>query len=248
VFVLNLKFPTKGTRRIRLVGPEYITGLIVNAGDTLHRPARRRRLFVSSDSFYVSVQPSGLNQATSLRTLTGLTVINGAIGGTGYVKPTPYGDSTRLARLAAEDPANLVGVIVNGGANDLTGPTVAQVTAAQTALYTAIRNLVPDAPIVVVGMEDSQYFRANYGAAVDTLGAAIKATALAHPAVVKFVDMLAEDWFQGTGYAGAPNGTGNTNRLIGPDAVHLTDAGVDYAAALTAEHLRVTPATAGAAA
>lgn len=247
---LNMSFATTGTYRIRIAGMAALSIVALNAPGVLRRPRKRRRLYVQSDSWFSQVSPTTLTMAEHIRTLTGFTVVNAAIGGTGYLKtPNPFGNPDRLARLEAEDEANLVGVIINGSANDI-GLTPSLVGAAATAYYDQVRDRVGDTPIVVGTMEDVYYFRALYtDPVVEAINQAVRTAALAHPSVVGIYDSRTEDWLTGTGDTAAPTGAGNQDRhILGTDHVHMTLGGIEYSARLIVERLASMPTKIGAAA
>lgn len=237
--ILNINFSARGVYRVRVAGISYLAQVIMNANGWLRKPQKRKRLYVVSDSFYMSVGGVTLDQAIYLRTLTGLTVINAMIGGTGYLNSIAFNHPSRLLRMAAEDPDNIVAVIVNGSGNDV-AYTSAALQAAQAAYYDDIRERLGEVPIVVIGIEDVAYFVGTYGsqAAVDAANASLKVAAEADPSVVGFISPIDEDWLSGTGHVGAVTGVGNQDFAIGTDGVHLSKFGMQLHAQLTVARMR----------
>lgn len=177
----------------------------------------------------------------------GWSVVYGVQGGTGYMNPAtgtntgaegpqgqrPYGHTRRVqAYQNYAQPIDLL--IVLGGANDgdkTTYPQASVVAAAQAA-WTALAAARPGVPILVVGVE------AVYpaiSADLNTLNSALKAAALAHPAVVGYVDLRTPLTIFGTGKLGTTAGDGNADYFISSDGVHPTHAGWEF---ITAEILR----------
>ncbi len=114
-----------------------------------------------------------------------------------------------------------------GGFND-TGKVYSQVYAAALAAWKKARAAQPNALIVVWGIWGAA---TGPSAGVIGLETGLKAqfAAWADPfSIFVPVSSVPEPWETGTGNVNAPNGTGNADTNVGPDALHATVAGHAY--------------------
>ena len=154
-----------------------------------------------------------------------------AIPGTGYVAnaglgtAAPYGSPQRVAKVAAMPDLDVL--VLFGSVNDRPHP-IPTIVAAANAAWTAYKAAQPNAQLIVVGLE-------CYGTAdatLDAINAALKAAALAHPAVDTFVDLRADSFMTGTGYDGHPQYDGNSDVFLADEdpvgGTHLTHLGARF--------------------
>lgn len=141
-------------------------------------------------------------------------VVTLAAGGSGYVAVGPSGKT--LVDLANEavgaEPYDVV--IFFGSRNDTAA--AAEVQAAATAAFTAVRAAWPETQLLVIG---PPWVDANPPANIVDASLGVEDAATAVGAV--WVDPLADGWF-----------TGEFEALIGSDNVHPTDEGHRYMAGL----------------
>lgn len=142
-----------------------------------------------------------------------------AISGIGYVSPGTVGKTFLDEVPAAVTPGARL-VVVFGSRNDLGKP--GDVGQAATRVYAAIRDIAPDAKLLVVG---PPWINGDVPAGLVADRDAVKAAAVAAGAT--FVDPIADGWFSGA-----------NARLIGSDHVHPTDDGHAYMARLIAPHIQ----------
>lgn len=151
---------------------------------------------------------------------------NAGIGGTGLMVVTSSGFAiTRISDIENSAPDAL---FIEQGYNDNTF-TPAQVQPAMLTLLLAIRarSALANIPIFVFGLIASNH-GASWAAGIATENAIFAAVAQLNDALVFTIPCITDpagSWFFGTGFQGATNGTGNTDRLIAPDQTHPNPAG-----------------------
>ncbi len=202
--------------------------------------SRTTTVAVVGDSYAdIGIMPYSLGLNGELHRLTGWNIQQLGQGSTGYTNDgggvagkTVYGSSVRLARLIATNPKL---VIPLGSVND-GGQSVPGLTSAANSYWSAIATALPDATIIPVGIEP---LRINDDmTAWNTLNAALKAAAEAHPNVAGFIDWRGEEWFSGNGTVCTPNGSGNQDFYVGAkdsndvcvDSIHASRIGNAYLA------------------
>jgi lysophospholipase L1-like esterase len=220
---------------------QYFNGVIINDNTSrVWAPTNANPFKIAfvGDSYLSGYTWFPVTQSLSLpaqiaKTLGTFDYMNQGQLGTGYVTvggSTQYGSATRLALLTAYAPDV---VIVTGSPNDwLNGITNAATTAAVTAYLTTVRQLLPNALIIVFGTQPQ-----NTGPSA----ACFAAEAAIQLGVTNFADpntyflpwsstSTLECLMYGTGSSLAPNGTGNCDVYLGNDSIHLTQAGANYVA------------------
>ena len=108
---------------------------------------------------------------------------------------------------------------------------------AATAMYAALAVAYPGVPVVVAGVPPC---KTTMSAGNVACNSAVRASALAAPNVIGFIDMLAGQWVTptasgplegqwvtGTGKLGTLVGDGNADNLMAPDDVHPWQYGHD---------------------
>lgn len=166
--------------------------------------------------------------ATGVSRYSGWDVYSMGQGGTGYLKTQAfvnvYGHSSRMNALALLP--TLDAIYIGGVANDILGGfTPAATATAAIAMWDAVAAARPGTPIIVAG---PQPFNAT-AAGLVAMNTAIKAAALAHPAVRGYIDWtVPTNWITGTGNNAAKNGTGNADLFLCSDGVHPSLDGYDY--------------------
>jgi lysophospholipase L1-like esterase len=145
----------------------------------------------------------------------GWNVVNGAAGGSGYVKSGPNARPFEEQQLAGVVAAHPDIVVVVGSRNDIDEQPAA-ITAAAAHLYRSIHTQLPDAKLLVVG----PIWPGPAPKAMDVVRTAVLAGALQEG--VPVVDPITDRWFDD-----------DTPGLIGSDGVHPDDAGHQY----IAEHM-----------
>ena len=143
-----------------------------------------------------------------------------AAGGAGYVEISPFTGETFLDLVRRNPEPDADVVVILGSRNDAGSPP-ADIEAAASAVYAALRQIHPDAPLVVIG---PPWVDADVPASVEETNEAVRRAAAAAGAT--FVDPLAEGWF-----FDAPE-------LIGDDGIHPTDDGHAYLARVIAPHVQ----------
>ncbi len=128
-----------------------------------------------------------------------------AIGGTGYVQPSP--DLTYGSRVDAVIAAHPDVVVIAGTRNDL-GADPAEVRSAAADVFSRLRAGLPQAEIVVVG---PIWTSRSVPADVSALDAAVGDAARA--AELPYISALSDPWLDGS------------PELIAPDGIHPTQLG-----------------------
>lgn len=189
-------------------------------------PVSRAKIVVLGDSistgFRTSVQASWPNVMVQdfARDGVGVTVINGAQNGAGYVEPgsadLPFDAQARAAVVPDADV-----VLVFGSENDR-GQNTGQISTKAGETIAVIRDKAPAARILLIGP-------ASYTPVIDPQLAAIRdaISGAAQSAGVTFVDPIQLQWIMG-----------QADTLIGPDADHPTVRGHEYLAALMSALVR----------
>jgi lysophospholipase L1-like esterase len=157
------------------------------------------------------------------------------VGGTGYLSDTTgtakkYGD--RINDITSLNPDV---VVVFGSLNDGPPYTPANTQAAVTAFHTQLAAALPNAVIVVLGVQ-------KVGNSSDTLASLNTAVAAGVAAVgapnITFVDMFNPAWVTGTGKSTAQTNDGNADWVTGSDGVHPTWEGHNFYTYKIAEAIR----------
>jgi len=155
--------------------------------------------------------------------------------GTGYQTPTGnpnfgiYGDQRRIDALVAANPDY---VLIAGSVNDDVNTPVnaATITANATAVYAALRLALPNAKLIVAGVQSvGGVATGDLSADRITNNNAVKAAALAATNVIGFIDHIADRWFTGTGDTASPTGDG-TRDVMFTGTYHLSAIGHDITA------------------
>ena len=164
-------------------------------------------------------------------------------GSTGYLDTSAGSDTyrDRIQKDVLDKSPDIV--IVSGGLND-NGFPAAAVQAEAVTLYQMIRNALPDAILIVSGVQYTNGTVAN--SSFVTTRDAIRAAAntaygdgtLAHlyieqmggpyPYSGTIGDYTNKGWMTGTGRVGATTGSGNSDLFRDTDSTHPTQAGHDY--------------------
>lgn len=237
VRMLNLVFPDRRPRRIRLEGTSFAGFCGINAapGDSVWAPPARPRVAAIGDSLTVGNNATYLHDsyAQVAGKLMGIDFSPLADGGTGFVATdagTGYKFADRLGSLAYEtyDLAMFAGgyndyAVLNAGTTYLSA-----IQAGVEACITGTRALYPSLPIVLLGAHPGATGpNANLLAVENAIQAG--ASAVNDPLTL-FVPMSSgtTPWLFGTGKAGATNGSGNTDNYVDTDGVHLVNAGHVY--------------------
>ncbi|MDQ6752013.1 MAG: SGNH/GDSL hydrolase family protein [Actinomycetota bacterium] len=183
-------------------------------------PASRTKIVVLGDSistgFRTSAQASWPNVMVQdlARAGVGVTVINGAQNGAGYVEPgsadLPFDAQARAAVVPDADV-----VLVFGSENDR-GQDPGRISTKAGETIAVIRDKAPAARILLIGP-------ASYTPVIDPQLAVIRdaIASAAQSAGVTFVDPIQLQWIMG-----------QADTLIGPDADHPTVRGHEYLAAM----------------
>lgn len=237
---IHLTFGTVRVRRIRIfIGNVGFKGAYTPATGAIWPAEPRPKWLMTGDSFG---QGSGGTSEGTLVTGTlcgwfavkaGVEVWNYCQGGTGYQNPGggsgrgKYGSTTRRAAYAAM--TNVAGMIVIGSANDANLVTypVATTRTEAASLWSALKAAHTSAPLVVYGVESGPYPASNSD--LNTLNAGLKAEALAHADVDRYVDSRTVPWVSGTGNIAAQVGDGNADIFTASDTVHPTQKGWERA-------------------
>lgn len=237
VRMLNLVFPDRRVRRIRLEGQYHAGFCGVNAapGDSVWAPAARPRVAAIGDSLTVGNNATYFHDsyAQIAGKLLGIDITPLADGGTGYVATdsgTGYKFSDRLGSLAYEayDMAMFVGGYNDYAALNAGTTYLSAIQAGAEACITGTRALYPSLPIVLLGAHAGATGpNANLLATENAIQAGVSAV---NDPLALFVPMSSgtTPWLFGTGKAGAANGSGNTDNYVDTDGVHLVNAGHAY--------------------
>jgi lysophospholipase L1-like esterase len=176
------------------------------------------------------------------------------VGSTGYLSDNGGLRSTLRTQLASimtlnSDlvPADVGVVVIGNGYNDLSfGGSAVQAEVA--IVLPMIRTMFPNARIVVLG---SWAGARGPGSSTVSIEQGIQAAfnAWGDPnsdfIPVSPVASSSASWFWGTGYVGATNASGNSDRLVGTDGTHPTVAGQEVIARRIASALRASWARLG---
>ena len=258
---LEVDLKTTRTVTVRFAGPAWFHGVEHPPGEpvTVTRAPERFTLGVVSDSYFES-PPMGDGSASApaivLSSLTGFRVWNLAQSGTGYINDatgkaltgdagfpgfhaSPYGSSRRMAQIA-ESPIDAL--LVNGSIND-SWWSVAEHRAAVDRFLDKVAAVRPDLPVVLVGLEPVSFWSIpdQSDEKMLELTRNLATAHERHPNVVGFIDPYTENWLTGTGSEAAPTGSGNQDRYVGPDGMHLNGEGHEYYQGRIAEQLTSIP-------
>lgn len=202
------------------------------------------RVLMHGDSMVNTIVDS-TNHATQLN-LTSLGSVLGqvlgqadcwvsSVGSTGWLAPVANNYSKFNDRVVLDVVTPAPDVIFElGGKNDQTPFTT-------EAAYQALVNIWLDTvlaakPETIVFMTGpvSSLAAENTNASQMAIRNAKAAAAARYPKNVAFIDNIAAVWATGSGKQSAPNGSGNSDWVIGSDATHPTIEGNRYIAALLA--------------
>jgi len=250
---ISITLPARRTVSVRFAGPLSFSGVDIPESEngTVTATAPTLTLGVLSDSYYVACSEQlcmSRNAAPTLATKTGFRVWNMSESGTGYVmpggkgipgyEPSPYGSAKRFAAvLDAPIDALLIGGSMNDGnkAVELQKPAV-------DALLTQLEEERPDLPVVLLGVEPLVKYRSSFWMSRGkTFTSNLKSMVGRHQNVVGFIDPFTSPWITGTGTTASPNGSGNSDRYVGSDGVHLSVAGTRYYQQRVVDELRQLP-------
>lgn len=216
----------------------YLTSILIAATDTLFpTPQAAPRLAGLGDSYMEGYAGRVVTSAFDgyfphLAQLLGYECRNsGAVSNTGYCRTnTPYGSYlSRVPAIISESPDL---VVVQGSINDTVDFTSAQVGAAATAVFTALRAGLPNTPIVATGILDAR--AVGYQTPDAARSAAISASAAALG--IPFIDTA--NWVYGTGNIGWLQNNGNADIYTYTDNAHSSFAGGLYLASRLAGAIR----------
>jgi lysophospholipase L1-like esterase len=167
-------------------------------------------------------------------------VWNGGVGGSGFIANTSGTQTTFRQRLSDMVIAAPDIVLICGGLNDVGTPTTpGQLSTEVTTYLNAIRATPVLASVPIVMMLDANSTPLAATQPMETAMASAMA-AFRDPAMY-FIPNVTDPngpCFTGTGYTGAPNGSGNSDIYIGSDAIHPNDAGHAYMAGWIADAMR----------
>ena len=172
-------------------------------------------------------------------------VINLAVGGSGYIAQNPgsFNLPTLLANpvdrsLIAGYAPSISHVIVGAGFNDRTRP-VAEVQVAALRTWRLIRTLLPNARISITdGWSGSSGPDADALALAAGLAATFRQWGDANARLIHSVgSSAATAYISGTGHAGLPMTAGNSSVYTSTDAVHPSPAGARYLARRLADDI-----------
>lgn len=213
-----------------LIGDSYSVGATV-IGGTLGSPVLGD--FVSGFSSQLGLE-LGVNHWST-----------DGLGGTGYIRQNGGSNNfndRRAEHIARAPDALIVG---GGGSNDLFhSETVNDIVTAATDYFTAVRAALPDCKLIFmegfappVGFST---FNDEYIAIRTALQSDLASVG------VYYIDIATSSaWFDGSGYAGATTGVGNSDIYIGNDGVHPNIAGHNYIKKRLAPKLRAALADDG---
>ncbi|MDV8022268.1 hypothetical protein [Rhodococcus sp. IEGM 1330] len=226
---VSLTFPDATPRRIRIecVTGTLLAGAYTTAANTFHAPPPRAfQAALIGDSW----AQQGIAEHLSM--VCGWNVQNLGQAGTGYLADgggaggslghTAFGSTQRRAALAALGPLNL---IMDLGSTNDTPFTPANIVTAATAHWAAVATDRPGVPLVVIGPEP-----ARGGAEATAINTALKAAAVAHPAVAAYIDWRTLSTLTGTGKTTAKTGDGLCDFYMGADDLHPIPDGYLYLA------------------
>lgn len=233
---VRLAFATQQLRRITFESDfTYFGGLIVGQADAVGpvRPAYEPRVVVLGDSYTQGsgADAPGTGYAQVLGRQLGWQIRASGAAGTGYIVTNGTGPKLR-DRLAADlYPYPADAVLIAMGINDGANPP-ADVAAEATLVYQAIAANMPNVPVYVIG---PWVPNGPPNSSQQALRDAIHTAALAQPNVGGFVDV--SNYIPGSGYVGATNGTGPSDRMTGSDHTHPTQVGHEWIGRRIAEDL-----------
>lgn len=213
--ILTLRFPTTGTRTIRVSGHHAwgFGAVRVATGGTVTKPSTTGRLAaVIGDSFANGAgtsdqfpsQGAGTQETFAPRLFRMLgyqRMMLAGIGGTGYTTSSPYSERVPAVLAANPNMLMLFGTVNDGNA------TQAAIQSAAESVLTSVA-AVPEVLVLPPGVEGHVKQPAALKAAVAATG------------VGRYVEL--GDFFYGTGTVTAPTGDGNKSLFIMGDGTHPT--------------------------
>ncbi|MDB5184683.1 MAG: putative lipase/acylhydrolase, GDSL-like protein [Candidatus Saccharibacteria bacterium] len=233
LYRLKLTFPSAQMHQIRYESDATrFNSFTVSSTDTMVVPTPpTTRAIIVGDSFAEGTGANG-RFSTYGQTLCEMAGwddcwVDGS-GGTGYLNNGSAGYANRqtFRQRIVHDVLmyNPDIIVIAGGKNDMSYP-VAQVQAEALALFTQIRQTLPNVKLIVTSPFPSSGTQAqsaaylNFNTALQTAAAGL---------ANNYLDVTgANAYITGTGNSSKPNGTGNADIYTGPDGVHPTPAGHD---------------------
>lgn len=233
-YITKIVFPSKKLRRVRF---EVINGIFggvnINKTDMLF-PISLPKLPLACYTGS-SITEGGYPWLVSQ--ILGMDCINAGVGSTGYVNP---GLNNRRKYIDRADndliKPNPDLIVIEGGIND-SGYEIPEVIAEADKLYKYIRSNLPNVKLIVIGM----YWPRDAHQPVLDMNKALRETCLNNQ--IAFIDLLKGDtvlpngklvtenmgaFINGTGNAGEPNGSGNSDVYTSSDKTHPTQEGKLY--------------------
>ena len=222
--------------RVAVVGDSYVTPTTLsNTTNTAHTPDPYMRGLYSD-----MAQDLGISS-----------MVMDGINGTGYLQggapAMPYGHANRLAWLQRVNPDVIV--VHGGGGNDFNnGATVADVAAAATTYFQALRTNHPNAKLVFMeGIAPPLFTPATFNPKYKQLRETLQTNLEALGIKAYYIDIATtRPPFSGTGYVTAPVANDNTSIYVGYDQTHYTELGAKYLRSIIAPKLRAVLADRGA--
>ena len=171
--------------------------------------------------------------------ILGMDCINAGVGGTGYVNNGPLNRVKYIDRVDNDlIKPNPDLVVIEGGIND-SKYEISEVTSSADELYKYIKEKLPNAKIIIIGM----YWSRNADQPTLDMNSALRETALNNQ--LAYIDLLLGDtilpdgtlvtegagaFLTGTGHAGSLKGDGNADIYTSADGTHPTKEGKLYIA------------------
>ncbi|MGB2832983.1 MAG: hypothetical protein WBC07_08500 [Methylotenera sp.] len=242
---IQIDFAAVGTYEV-MIGYEQsaaISGISVNAQDTVYSLEKRLPIVVYGDSYIQGTTSGqgalagtlgmsnglGMSLCGAISAIGGLNAIGCGMDSSGYVNPAgvsmAFTQSQRLNHLVAainNSGSQLVAIL--GGYND-TAYTTAQVQAAAT---TVINHLLANTTANIVLFGSMPGRRNNSAAVISTDLGISNAVTTANNNRVAFIQTnsssVADAWVVGTNHCGSITGgvNGNSRYITGPDTTHLS--------------------------
>lgn len=183
----HIALPDSGRHKIGFYGGDLggIGTVYTAATATVSPVAPRLRLGWIGDSYSdgTSYSHEAVSHPFTVARTLNMELAPNSVGSTGYITGTQFWNSpTRLARMARSNPDVIV---FDGSVNDPDTMTVAQVT----AVYDSYASQHPGVPFIVFGPQPSSA-TSTLTQARATVNKTIRDAALAHPSVIKFIDVI----------------------------------------------------------
>ncbi len=228
---IRLTNPTRKMRTFELEGGLWLIGVNVSPSGIVTKPPRKTGPKIA---FFGDSVAQGTGATTPLlgyayqtpRLLGWERQEVHAAGGTGF---ETAGSFLKYVDRVPYLGTDIDALVADGGYND--GDTNATTwAAAVVAFWQAARTRLPNAKLIHIGPWGNLRF--SQPAIYTARTAALKTAFAANPGLVDlFIDTVTGGyWFTGTGYAGSPQGDGNSDFYLFSDGVHFSQAGHDYVA------------------